>query len=53
MGSIGRHGWCWTRGMGKVNKDEGGMMKDELELFPCVVRPLGREITKGKKEKKS
>jgi hypothetical protein len=28
------------------------MMNDELgELFFCIVRPLGREITKGKKEK--
>jgi hypothetical protein len=29
MGSIGRQGWCWRHGMVKVNKDEGGMMKDE------------------------
>lgn len=28
MGSIGRGGWCWRRGMGW--KDEGGMMKDEF-----------------------
>jgi hypothetical protein len=39
---------------GSKGKDEGRiMMKDELELFPCVVRPLGGEITKGKKEKES
>ena len=28
MGSIGRQGWCWRRGMGR-GKGEGGMMKDE------------------------
>ena len=26
-------------------------VKDELELFPCVVRPLGKEVTKGKRRK--
>lgn len=26
MGSIGRQGWCWRRGMGR-GKDEGRMMK--------------------------
>jgi len=29
MGSTGRQGWCWRRGMVKV-KDEEGMMKDEI-----------------------
>jgi hypothetical protein len=30
MGSTGRGVSCWRRGMGKVNEDEGGMMKDEF-----------------------
>ena len=43
MGSIGRQGWCWRRGMGK-GKDEGGMMKDEFGYVRVVFSIERKEI---------